>query len=138
MSDHTRRRFLALAGAGAAAVSIAAAEPADAKTAQPGQATQPKAPAGASGPLVAYVSDVKSGAVVSDDEDQGLVIHLQLLETFKNHRGDLQDSRSLALQGLSGWWCLLLILQVFVHHQLEVNPVEVVELEGIGILDNPR
>lgn len=75
MSDHTRRRFLALAGAGAAAVSIAAAEPADAKTAQPGQATQPKAPAGASGPLVAYVSDVKSGAVSVMVGDREVVVN---------------------------------------------------------------
>ena len=79
MSDHTRRRFLALAGAGAAAVSIAAAEPAEAKPAQPGKSAQPEqpvtAPAGASGPLVAYVSDVRSGAVSVMVGDREVVVN---------------------------------------------------------------
>jgi hypothetical protein len=69
MSDHTRRRFLALAGAGAAAVGVGvtAAEPAQAKPA--------KVPSGATGPLVAYVTDVRSGAVSVMVGDREVVLH---------------------------------------------------------------
>ena len=57
MNDQTRRGFLAVAGTGVAAVGVAAVIPASA------EAAPVRVPAGAKGPLVAYVSDLSSGQV---------------------------------------------------------------------------
>lgn len=59
MSDSTRRGFLKFAGAGAAAAGAAAVLPAAAAhAAAPDAVALPKQ---ASGPLVAYITDVRSG-----------------------------------------------------------------------------
>lgn len=67
MSTSTRRGFLKIAGAGAAVGAAAVATTAAVKggsTTQPAAGTADAVPAGASGPLVAYVRDVR-GAEVS-------------------------------------------------------------------------
>lgn len=60
MNDATRRTFLVAAGAGAAAVSVAAIAPGAASAAS---AVEPKAPSGplSGEPLVAYVRDASTG-----------------------------------------------------------------------------
>lgn len=67
MSESTRRGFLKIAGAGAAVGAAAVATTAAVKstgTTAPPQGTAAAVPAGATGPLVAYVRDVR-GAEVS-------------------------------------------------------------------------
>jgi len=68
MNDPTRRGFLAIAGAGAAAVGAAAVAPAAA-------AAPVRAPAGASGPLVAYVSDMQRGELTLMVGEREVVVH---------------------------------------------------------------
>ena len=69
MSDHTRRGFLALAGAGAAAAGAAGA-------AAPATAAPPiRAPAGASGPLVAYVTDMQHGELTLMVGEREVLVH---------------------------------------------------------------
>jgi hypothetical protein len=70
MSDPSRRGFLAIAGVGAATAGLAVAAPAAGAHA-PG--TPPVE--GASGPLVAYVTDVRSGAVSVMVGDREVEIH---------------------------------------------------------------
>ncbi len=73
MKDQTRRGFMAtaaIAGAGAAAAGVAGAASAGAA---PPPASKPVA--GASGALVAYVTDVQSAAVTVMVEDREVVIH---------------------------------------------------------------
>lgn len=68
MNDTTRRGFLVLAGAGAAAVGAAAV------TAE-AQAQPTSVPAGAAGPLVAYVRDAHSGEVAVMSGEREVVVH---------------------------------------------------------------
>jgi hypothetical protein len=69
MTDHTRRGFLTIAGAGAAAAGAAVA-------AAPATAAAPvRAPAGASGPLVAYVTDVLRGELTLMVGEREVVVH---------------------------------------------------------------
>lgn len=67
MSESTRRGFLIMAGAGAAAtagaVAVASTGSAGAAPADTGTGTDTAPPATASGPLVAYVQDARSGQV---------------------------------------------------------------------------
>lgn len=58
MPDSTRRGFMKFAGTGAAAVGIAAIAPSATANAAPKELALPKA---ASGSMVAYIHDVKSG-----------------------------------------------------------------------------
>jgi hypothetical protein len=68
MSKTTRRGFLTLAGTGAAAVGLgAAASGADANPVKP--------PAGANGPLVAYVTDMQDGELTLMHGDDEVVVH---------------------------------------------------------------
>jgi len=68
MNDPTRRGFLVIAGAGAAAVGAATVAPA-------AGAAPVRAPSGASGPLVAYVSDMQSGEVTLMVGEREVVVH---------------------------------------------------------------
>jgi hypothetical protein len=64
MSDTSRRGFLAIAGVGAAGVAVASVAGTEAVTSNGAAASPATAlPAGASGSLVAYVSDVSNGQV---------------------------------------------------------------------------
>jgi hypothetical protein len=69
MSTSSRRSFLILTGAGAAAAGVAAAVPASAAAAKP-----VKAPADAA-PLVAHISDPSSGEVILLVDDHEIVVH---------------------------------------------------------------
>jgi hypothetical protein len=68
MPEPTRRGFLTIAGAGAAAVGFAGVAPAAA-------AAPVRAPAGASGPLVAYVTDMQRGELTLMVGEREVVIH---------------------------------------------------------------
>lgn len=68
MNDPTRRGFLVIAGAGAAAVGAATVAPAVG-------AAPVRAPSEASGPLVAYVSDMQSGEVTLMVGEREVVVH---------------------------------------------------------------
>jgi hypothetical protein len=70
MNDPSRRGFLAVAGVGAAAAGVAVAAPAAA-------ASAPKTPdiGDASGPLVAYVKDVRTGELALLVGDREVVVH---------------------------------------------------------------
>ena len=59
MKNQTRRSFLVLAGTSAAAIGAGAG----AGAASGSPAKRPKVPSGASGPLVAHVSDVRGDTV---------------------------------------------------------------------------
>ena len=68
-TDPTRRGFLALAGVGAAtAGAVVVAGP-------PAAAATVRAPAGASGPLVAYVTDMRHGKVTLLVGEREVVVH---------------------------------------------------------------
>jgi hypothetical protein len=68
MSEPTRRGFLTIAGAGAAAAGLAGVAPA--ATAAP-----VRAPAGASGPLVVYVTDMQRGELTLMVGEREVVVH---------------------------------------------------------------
>jgi hypothetical protein len=69
MSEATRRTFLTLAGAGAGAavVGLGTSASADAATVRP--------PSGASGPLVAYVTDMQRGELTLMVGEDEIVVH---------------------------------------------------------------
>jgi hypothetical protein len=71
MNDHTRRNFLAMAGAGAAAAGVSAVAP-SAVAATPPATT---VPAGASGALIAHVADVHGDTVSMLVGDREVVVH---------------------------------------------------------------
>ena len=73
MTDATRRGFLIMAGAGAAAVGVAAVAPA-AGEATP-TITRPGGASTASGPLVAYVRDTRNGDVSVMVGEREVVVH---------------------------------------------------------------
>lgn len=64
MGDHSRRGFLALAGAGAATVGLTAVVPGAGA-----------APATGVGPLVAYVKDSRSGEVAVMIGEREVIVH---------------------------------------------------------------
>jgi Ubiquitinol-cytochrome C reductase Fe-S subunit TAT signal len=64
----SRRNFLVCAGAGAAAVGAAVFAPEAA-------AAPVRAPAGASGPLVAYVTDMRAGELTLMVGEREIVVH---------------------------------------------------------------
>jgi hypothetical protein len=66
----TRRGFLTLAGTGAAAAGLAAVAPA-------ANAEPVRAPAEASGPLVAFVTDVQHGELTLIVGEREVVVHDQ-------------------------------------------------------------
>ena len=68
MNVPTRRGFLAIAGAGAAAVGVGAVAPS-------AGAAPARAPAGATGPLIAYVSDMQGGEVTLMLGEREVVVH---------------------------------------------------------------
>jgi hypothetical protein len=78
MSESTRRGFLKAAGAGAAAgvaaVAVGAATKSGHRTVE-GTATAAALPAGASGPLVAYVRDVRGAEVSVMVGETEVVVH---------------------------------------------------------------
>ena len=73
MTDATRRGLLIMAGAGAAAVGVAAVAPA-AGEATP-KITRPGRASTASGPLVAYVRDPRKGNVSVMVGEREVVVH---------------------------------------------------------------
>lgn len=80
MSDSTRRTFLLVTGAGAAAASVAsiaapaAAAPAKASATQADRSTE-SGPAPDAPPLVAYVQDAQSGAVALMVGEREVIVH---------------------------------------------------------------
>jgi hypothetical protein len=72
MGDQSRRGFLALAGAGAAAVGLSAVVPATEVLGVPGAEA---ASAAASGPLVAYVKDSRTGEVSVMVGEREVIVH---------------------------------------------------------------
>jgi anaerobic selenocysteine-containing dehydrogenase len=84
----SRRRFLAAAGTGAAAVGVGAAigpiARADAQSAS--SATPPTPAAGVDGPFVAYVTDVASGEVTIIHGDREVVVHDHAIVAALTHR----------------------------------------------------
>jgi hypothetical protein len=68
MSDTTRRGFLTLAGTGAAAVGLSG-------VATAADAAPARAPAGVSGPLVAYVTDMRHGELTLMVGEREVVVH---------------------------------------------------------------
>lgn len=76
MSESTRRGFLATAGAGAAAVGIAAVAPsASAKTPKTDKHGDATVPADAAGSLVAYVADVHDDTVTLMVGEREIAVH---------------------------------------------------------------
>ncbi|MDT4949595.1 MAG: hypothetical protein QOJ37_2190 [Pseudonocardiales bacterium] len=70
MTEPTRRGFLTIAGAGAAAAGLAGVAPAAAAA-----AATVRAPAGVSGPLVAYVTDMQGGELTLMVGEREVVVH---------------------------------------------------------------
>ncbi len=68
MNDPTRRGFLVIAGAGAAAAGAAALAPS-------AEAAAVTAPADATGPLIAYVTDMQRGEVTLMVGEREVVVH---------------------------------------------------------------
>jgi hypothetical protein len=74
VNDPTRRGFLVIAGAGAAAAGVAAVAPAVSAT--PTAAAKPAGlPQGVSGPLVAYVTDMRGGELTLMVGEREVVVH---------------------------------------------------------------
>ena len=73
MTGSTRRRFLIMTGAGAAAAGVAAAVPSAASAAAPA-AQELRTPADAQ-PLVAHISDPASGTVSIMHGEHEVVVH---------------------------------------------------------------
>jgi hypothetical protein len=73
MTDATRRGFLIMAGAGAAAVGVAAIAPAAGQTTP--TITQLGGASRASNPLVAYVRDARKGDVSVMVGEREVVVH---------------------------------------------------------------
>jgi nitrous oxide reductase len=70
---HSRRGFLALAGAGAAGAALATAGPAIAAGAT--DTTKTAAPARSDGPLVAHVRDARTGEIAVMVGEREVVVH---------------------------------------------------------------
>ena len=75
MTDATRRGFLIMAGAGAAAVGVAAVAPAAGEATPTPKVTRPGRASTASGPLVAYVRDPRKGNVSVMVGEREVVVH---------------------------------------------------------------
>lgn len=79
MSDSSRRGFLKIAGASAAVGAAAVATTAALRGAEPdsvaGASAAAALPRGASGPLVAYVRDVRSGEIAVLVGETEVVVH---------------------------------------------------------------
>jgi hypothetical protein len=73
MTDATRRGFLIMAGAGAAAVGVAAVAPAAGEATQ--TITRLRGASTASSPLVAYVRDARKGDVSVMVGEREVVVH---------------------------------------------------------------
>jgi hypothetical protein len=85
MSESTRRGFLIMAGAGAAATAGVAVVASKGKG-SPAEAASTDAPAVASGPVVAYVQDVRSGRVsVMVGETEVVVRDPELVARLARH-----------------------------------------------------
>ena len=95
MPESTRRGFIKVAGTGAAAVGVAAVLPAAAASAAPKHLDLPK---NASGALVVYIEDVKSGklSVMVEGREVEIVDH-QLVNRLAHAIHTAQHSNSAAL-----------------------------------------
>jgi hypothetical protein len=75
MSESTRRGFLKVAGAAGAVAGVTAVAAAGRDRTETGHGTPEAVPAGASGPLVAYVRDVRGAEVSVLVDGSEVVVH---------------------------------------------------------------